>query len=470
MSESPDLHPIVAAMRPSAEQIPAITTWGRDVVVTAGAGAGKTLTLVARYLALLAEGRPLRGAIAITFTEKAAREMRNRVRDEVRRYLEMDGPSSGSGPLPDAERDRWQAVYSGLDAARISTIHGLCAEILRSHPAEARVDPRFDVLDEGQGNLLRRQAVDETLAWAAEDPELVPLFELLGERGFRDTLDTLLRRRLEAAETFAALPDDVLAHWQGALTARQTVALAALLASPDWQDAAATVQNAGANQADDLLEIQRRAAAAALADAATAEAATGAVLDDRLAALARLAAINLSGGRANAWPGGKDQVTEVKAALKVLRSSGRARRSCSWRSPRWTRRWPPRMPGLRACFQFAHDRYTAGKRERNALDFDDLEAGALALLETNAAVRARWQAETAALLVDEFQDTNDRQRRLVRCLNGDAGKLFIVGDAKQSIYRFRGADVTVFRAEREAIARAGARSWPWLPPTAAIGN
>ena len=113
------------------------------------------------------------------------------------------------------------------------------------------------------------------------------------------------------------------------------------------------------------------------------------------------------------------------------------------------------MPGLRACFQFAHDRYTAGKRERNALDFDDLEAGALALLETNAAVRARWQAETAALLVDEFQDTNDRQRRLVRGLNGDAGKLFIVGDAKQSIYRFRGADVTVFRAEREAIARAG---------------
>ena len=61
MSESPNLHPIVAAMRPSTEQIPAITTWGRDVVVTAGAGAGKTLTLVARYLALLAEGRPLRG-------------------------------------------------------------------------------------------------------------------------------------------------------------------------------------------------------------------------------------------------------------------------------------------------------------------------------------------------------------------------------------------------------------------------
>ena len=352
--------------------------------------------------------------------------------------------------MPDAERDRWQAVYSGLDAARISTIHGLCAEILRSHPAEARIDPRFDVLDEGQGNLLRRQSVDETLAWAAEDPELVPLFELLGERGFRDTLDTLLKRRLEAAETFAALPDDVLAHWQGALTARQTVALAALLASPDWQDAAAAVQNAAANQADDLLEIQRRAAATALAEAATV-----AALDDRLAALACLAAINLSGGRANAWPGGKDQVTEIKAALKTLREIWKGAALLQLALTPLDAQLAAAMPGLRACFQFAHDRYTALKRERNALDFDDLEAGALALLKTNAAVRARWQAETAALLVDEFQDTNDRQRRLVRCLNGDAGKLFIVGDAKQSIYRFRGADVTVFRAEREAIARAG---------------
>ena len=113
MSEANTIHPIVARMSPSPEQAAAILARGRDVVVTAGAGAGKTLTLVARYLALLAEGCPLRNAIAITFTEKAAREMRNRVRDEVRRYLEMDG-------LPPAERDRWQEVYTGLD---LSLIH-----------------------------------------------------------------------------------------------------------------------------------------------------------------------------------------------------------------------------------------------------------------------------------------------------------------------------------------------------------
>src|SRR5512136_1697908 len=102
-----DLHPIVAQMCPSLEQMPAVTARGRDVVVTAGAGTGKTRTLVARYLSLLAEGMPLRSVVAITFTKKAAREMRNRVRDEMRRYLEQPD-------LPSVEQARWQLLYSEL--------------------------------------------------------------------------------------------------------------------------------------------------------------------------------------------------------------------------------------------------------------------------------------------------------------------------------------------------------------------
>lgn len=82
-----EIHPIVEQMKPSGEQRPAITARGCDIVVTAGAGTGKTRALVARYLSLLAEGLPLRSIVAITFTRKAAREMRNRVRNEVRRYL-----------------------------------------------------------------------------------------------------------------------------------------------------------------------------------------------------------------------------------------------------------------------------------------------------------------------------------------------------------------------------------------------
>ena len=148
----------------------------------------------------------------------------------------------------------------------------------------------------------------------------------------------------------------------------------------------------------------------------------------------------------NAWPGGKDQVTEVKAALKTLREIWKGAALLQLALTPLDAQLAAAMPGLRACFQFAHDRYTACKRERNALDFDDLEAGALALLETNAAVRARWQAETAALLVDEFQDTNDRQRRLVRCLNGDA---------RQAVHRRRrqAIHLPLPRRRRDRVSR-----------------
>ncbi len=113
------------------------------------------------------------------------------------------------------------------------------------------------------------------------------------------------------------------------------------------------------------------------------------------------------------------------------------------------------MPQLARLFADALARYRARKAERHALDFDDLEQQALDLLAGDDDVRARWQEETQALLVDEFQDTNSRQRDLVQHLNAGRGRLFIVGDAKQSIYRFRGAEVEVFRAERAAIAQRG---------------
>jgi len=435
-------HPIVAQMFPSPEQGPAILERGCDVAVTAGAGTGKTRTLVARYLSLLAEGLPLRSIIAITFTRKAAREMRNRVREEVRRYLERVDLSS-------EERGRWQDTYTGLDSARIGTIHSLCAEILRSHPAEAGVDPRFGVLEEGQINILRGRAVDEALAWAADERQAVVLFPLLGEYDLRRMLDTLITSRLDARRAFATMPDDLLGHWQHALETRQRAALAALLDRPEWTGATTALQSAVADEPDDRMEIQRRGALAAIQNA------TG-PLGDRLASLARLDSINLRGGRRAAWPGGKAELDAVRSALRTLRELWRDQSTTLGLSlTSLDELLASAFPAVRAIFAFACARYDAQKRERNALDFDDLEQGALTLMEEDASVRQRWMGETKAILVDEFQDTNGRQRDLVAFLNGDGGKLFIVGDAKQSIYRFRGADVTVFRAERERIRREG---------------
>jgi len=337
----------------SPEQEPAVASRGRDMAVTAGAGTGKTRTLVARYLALLAEGLELPSLLAVTFTRKAAREMRNRVRDEVRRYQQRPD-------LAEDERQHWRDLYSRLDAARIDTIHGLCGEILRHHPAEAGVDPRFDVLEEGQGNILRSRAVDEALAWAADSPQAAGLFPLLGERDLRQALDALLKQRLDAGECFAHLPADVLGFWQAALSRRCEPAT-----KKGRRDPAAPALNPQ--------------------DALLAE-----------------------------W-----------------------------------------LPALQATLQQALACLQALKEERRTLDFDDLESQALLLLQQHQAVRAYWQSTIAAILVDEFQDTNQRQRDLVDLINGGRGRLFLVGDAKQSIYRFRGADVTVFRRERERIAVTG---------------
>ncbi len=447
-------HPIVAEMRPSSEQGPAIRERGRDVVVTAGAGTGKTRTLVARYLSLLAEGLPLRSIVAITFTKKAAREMRNRVREEVRKYLEWTNLSS-------EENAHWRARYTELDAARIGTIHSLCGEILRAHPAKARVDPRFVVLEEGQVNILRGRAVDEALAWAADDQEAVGLFALLGERGLRNTLDAFVKQRLDAQEVFDDLPGDgstelaevLLAHWQRTLADRQQQVLAVLMERPEWVDAVGMLRDNAAIEADDRMELQRLDALTAIRDA------VGPLADQvsaATAALARLDAINLTGGRKAAWPGGKDQLTAVKDALRTLRDLWRSQSDLlELGLTELDEAMAQALPALRATFSFVCQRYDAFKRERNALDFDDLEHGALVLLKENDSVRERWQRHVKAVLVDEFQDTNGRQRDLVTLLNGDGGKLFIVGDAKQSVYRFRGADVAVFRDERERIEQCG---------------
>jgi len=439
-------HPIVSHMNPSSEQQPAIVARGHDTVVTAGAGTGKTRTLVARYLSLLAEGLPLRSIIAITFTNKAAREMRNRVREEIRHYLERPG-------LPAAERERWQRLYAELDAARICTIHSLCTEILRAHPAEADVDPSFQVLDEAPSGMLRTHALDEALAWAADKDDIVPLFGLLGSRDLRRALDRLLQKRLDGDEAFGSAQGDWLQHWKETLAEEQQRALERLRANPLWPDAVGSLRDNKAHRADDRIERQRREVLAAIESPADP-------LEEKLQAMSCLGKINLSGGSARAWPEGREQLCEVKGALRILRGLWKEAALADKVATPLDEQLAQAMPALHSLFLHARQTYDVLKREQNALDFDDLEQQALSLLQQDASVRARWRSEARAVLVDEFQDTNGRQRDLIAHLNGNDGKLFIVGDAKQSIYRFRGADVTVFRAERTRIEREGGFAFP----------
>jgi len=462
---------ILSLQQFTGQQADAVQASDEAVVVTAGAGSGKTRTLVGRYLALLESGLPLRSIVAITFTDKAAREMRARIRAAVEAWLEQRDGS--------AERERWEEAFAALDSARVGTIHALCAEILRAHPAEAQVDPGFDVLDENQAALLKARAVDAALAWAATAPEVVPLFEHLTEYQLRQMLAILVEKRLDAITAFEIPAEVGSTGLAGVLLARWSDALAAWLRKrledPAWTASLDELARLQAHQPDDKLETARRAVLARWSEVRAALAARE--WDVLLEALLALRTAISTGGTKKNWDAGA--LAAAREAMKGLRTyfdSVLASLVDKKRPLAWTldERCAGAVPRLHRLFDRALAEYSRLKGERRALDFDDLEAGALALLSNNDEVRALWQSDVRAVLVDEFQDTNERQQQIVYALSGftqhairspqhtspGSSSLFVVGDSKQSIYRFRGADVTVFRRVQADVAAASGRHVP----------
>lgn len=442
------MNSILSLLTFTDEQYRAVTARDADVAVTAGAGSGKTWALVGRYLALLEDGLPPRSTVAITFTEKAAREMRTRIRGLIQQWL-----SEGS---EENDRGRWEGIYAELDAAPIGTIHSLCATVLRTHPAEAGVDPAFEVLDEGTAAALRAQAVESALVWAANDPEAAALFPLLTENGLRQAVSTLLENRLDAAAVFDAAGLDPLARWQAGLQDE----MATFLEDPAVRFAVAELESL--REDGTLSRLAGDTLTAAIEDFLDA---WNAIMmarkaGDLVTVLEQLPrarrAMQPHKGRKGDWP----DIETPRQALTLLRDCYDATLADLLKHPaNWSLevQAAAAVPHLRAAFERAHSAYAQAREQRRALDFDDLEAGAVALLEDHQDVRAYWQAEVRAVLVDEFQDTNDRQRRIVYALTGFGQLMFVVGDGKQSIYRFRGADVTVFRQVQRDVEEAGGR-------------
>jgi ATP-dependent exoDNAse (exonuclease V) beta subunit len=432
---------VLAAFNLTPRQKEAALARERDVVVTAGAGSGKTSTLVARYASLLAEGVDLHRVVAITFSEKAAREMRSRIRRTLGELV--------SSAQTDDERQFWVGLNAKMDSARISTIHSLCAEVLRAHPAEAVVDPKFEVVDESLTAALRAQVVEDTLATLVGLPEFAPLFGIFDTRSLSALLGYILSKRLEAREALASSIDSqqVICRELRALlqTPEITVPLAELC-SMRGQTLMADAGNILGQQIEELLEMWSSAE-----DALTA--------GDYLACIGHLftARRERMGLRAGA------RGSEAKAALGLLRMQydellnavcGGAKAGDEPPSAESEELFKQALALIKPAFVLMEKAYRDGLTQLGGLDFDDLESGAARLL-TRPELRELWQAQIDAVLVDEFQDTNQRQRVIVEALAGDAGRLFVVGDAKQSIYRFRRADVTVFRAIRQSIAYKG---------------
>ena len=446
-----DLHPILKPLTLSPAQREAAFEAG-DVLVTAGAGTGKTRTLTARFLALLARRVPLRGIVAITFTRKAAREMRNRIREEIWNYLERPELSA-------AERAYWSHIASGLDAARINTIHGLCQEILRSHPVEARIDPDFQVLEEGHMVLWQHNALEEAMVWAATQAHLAPLFIEVEERVVREALANLLKQGMKVKTLLEQLPDDpgrLLRQWEAQILQFQRETLAELTSIPAWREAVASIREAPLAQVrrgDKLAEkLQIVLQALALLEQSDDE-----QVFRQGVALLRSVSGRKVGAQSN-WPGGKAQVAALNQAVNVLKGFFDSKKhkhfallSESLNAKDERSAWNVLLLKEIALRAFAI--YDGMKQEKHVLDFDDLEVLAVTLLEEHPDALDRWRGEVAALLVDEYQDTNARQASLLHLLDGGRSRRFLVGDAKQSIYRFRGADVAVFTQTEQQFQR-----------------
>jgi ATP-dependent exoDNAse (exonuclease V) beta subunit len=381
---------------PTPEQRAAIEARGRDVLLEAGAGSGKTGVMVERYVRLVVdEGVSPDAILAFTFTDKAAAELRSRVRAELSRR------AAGTG----AAAVRAAALLSTIGGAWITTIHGFCNRVLAAHPVAAGVDPGFRVLDQPETGRATREAFDTALAEFLADgeperEETVAAYDLEGLRGVIVSTHDELRSRGVADP---ALPDPPAA---------------------DPTEALARAIEAAGECLEELKEGDGKRAALEQALARLTQ--PGAP-----PSLAELEALRI-GGTAKALGPFRDALEAAIARTAEAGEGGVAYHH---------------LADLLRLYAAA---FEAAKEQRAGIDFEDLLILAARLLE-RAEIGQAYRGRFSHLLVDEFQDTNRLQLRLIEALQGPRSQLVVVGDELQSIYSFRHADLDVFRRRRERI-------------------
>ncbi len=433
---------------PTPQQQAAIDAKSVSVVLSAGAGCGKTSVLTRRFLSHLDPGSDtveLSSLVAITFTERAAREMRERIRDQCLERLRK---------ATQADAEHWLRIVRELDSARISTIHSFCSSLLRSHAVEAGIDPKFGLLDETLGPSYLQQAVKaglhELLANNdADGAELVFEFSL---NRTQDLLAILVqeRYRIDFCKweklTARELAQQWDQHWH------HVVVPELLRDLGDSGPARKTVQLLEEHVPANAVMRDRRLTLLE----SLPRLATGADPQDILDLLQQNARVQ-GGGTKKDWKS-EDVYVAVKDALTALRALvDKLQKQLEYDPEHLIRGAEIGLCALRAAAKVG-TAYDQHKAEAGLLDFDDLLLAARNLLRDNADVRRRAQTGISLLMVDEFQDTDPIQDKIVHDLCGDrllSGGLFVVGDVKQSIYRFRRAEPRVFHELRQKIPDAG---------------
>lgn len=404
---------------PTPEQALAINTIKSNVSLLAGAGSGKTYVLMKRFVQILRSDLSVNptNIVAITFTRKAADEIKGRVRQAVSECVEQ--------VQNDLERLRWQEHLQKVESAPISTIHSLCSRILRDNPVETQLDPEFTILEDFEAQDFFKETLQQYLRKnIKENAALRRLVQTYGVNSFvnqvtalGDKLSELVREDnlaepyLKAKEELPALQQKLFAAVREVIEAREALG-------------AKTKGRQTLTEAAGLLDEMQKQLLAPEPDCSLLDAS---------------GVVKVSGKALAA------ELTNLKNLRQELNHVLLNAKGCDL-----VQDWIAVLQEFYACL-------SARKQENNVLFNDDLDLLAIEHLQKNEALRQKYQERYKYIMVDEFQDTNERQRQLIYLLCGNkldnTNNLFIVGDVKQSIYRFRHADVSVFNKVKEDIAQ-----------------
>lgn len=404
---------------PTPEQALAINTIKSNVSLLAGAGSGKTYVLMKRFVQILRADLSVNptNIVAITFTRKAADEIKGRVRQAVGECVEQ--------AQTDLERLRWQEHLQKVESAPISTIHSLCSRILRDNPVETQLDPEFTILEDFEAQDFFKETLQQYLRKnIKENAALRRLVQTYGVNSFvnqvtalGDKLSELVREDnlaepyLKAKEELPALQQKLFAALREVIEAREALG-------------AKTKGRQTLTEAAGLLDEMQKQLLAPEPDCSLLDAS---------------GVVKVSGKALAA------ELTNLKNLRQELNNVLLNAKGCDL-----VQDWLAVLQEFYACL-------SARKQENNVLFNDDLDLLAIEHLQKNEALRQKYQERYKYIMVDEFQDTNERQRQLIYLLCGNkldnTNNLFIVGDVKQSIYRFRHADVSVFNRVKEDIAQ-----------------
>ena len=388
------------------QQLEIVKTLDKPLFVSAGAGSGKTFTLTKRVLWALSPGsgpfiQSIDQVLAITFTNKAAAELRERIR----------GALIDEGMMAEALK---------VDDAWISTIHGMCGRILRAHALELGIDPEFGIAGEDRAAELMDQALNHVLAELGDAreayPHLLAQFRLRGGGGFG------------AQASAVSLARDLLEKAVGSVKGFDAVRMV----KPELDL--------------DALEDAYRAVLGAVSPASKGA-------ETCAAALEALVAFGESDGTRADFLACAQRLGVPRAAgkAKPLIEALKAERGAAVLGGFLFYAYPAARE-LMDLVERLFRAYGALKREASLLDNSDLLRLAYDALVNHPAIAREYAGRFCLVMIDEFQDTAQQQVELIgRLISPDQRELCTVGDAKQSIYRFRGADVAVFRAQEQAI-------------------